>query len=608
MRPIFFTLLTFIFAGPLAAADRPATPNFVIFLSDDHGWWDSTVYGASDVRTPNMQRLAQGGMTFSHCFVASPTCAPSRAALLTGLMPSRNGAEANHTYCRGDIKTLPAYLQQLGYEVAAFGKVAHGRDAARHGFDHHTPQYTRDVVAEFLAGRSTDKPLCLFVGTHQPHVPWPENDGYDPARLSLPPTFVDTPETREYRARYYTDVTVADTELGGIYDLARERIGCNTLFVYTSDHGAQWPLGKWNLYDAGIRSPLIAAWPGVIPPGTKSDAMISWVDLLPTLIELAGGAPPNEIDGRSFAGVLRGEADHHRELIFATHSGDGRMNVYPVRCVRDRQYKYILNLRPDCRHTTHFDLARDQDGLAVWQSWERAAETDEHAAAAVRRYGQRPPEELYDLEVDPHETKNLIDSAGHGEVVRRLRGELQAWMKRQGDTKQVFNEPYLLTEPKPVPVGVREAAMRDKASRKLALGANIWRYTFDEPAAGWEKPDFDDSAWKTGPGGFGRIRQPAAQVRTPWSSPDIWLRREFPLEHLPGKPVLVIFHDEDAEVYVNGVEVGRFSKHTTNYIYVPLGKTAAKALRKGRNILAVHCRQTLGGQYIDAAILDAEES
>lgn len=433
-------------------------PNFVIFLSDDHGWWDSTVFGAEDVRTPNMQRLANDGMTLTHCFVASPACAPSRAALLTGLMPARNGAEANHTYCRDGIKTLPAYLQELGYEVAAFGKVAHGRDVRRHGFDRHDRRYSEVVVAQYLAERDAARPLCLFVGTHQPHVPWAENDGYEPAQLCVPPTHVDTPETRQYRARYYTDVTVADTELGRIYDLARKKLGRNTLFLYTSDHGAQWPLGKWNPYDAGIRTPLIAVWPGVIEPGRRCRAMLSWVDLLPTFVELAGGTPPTDLDGRSLAGVLLGRADRHRDRIFATHSGDGRMNVYPIRCVRTERFKYILNLRPDCRHTTHIDLGRDRDGLAVWQSWERAAKTDDHAAAIVRRYAKRPAEELYDVRSDPRETNNLVDSSEHEAVLDRLRGMLQEWMKRQGDTKNVFNEPYLLVEPKPTPIGVRAPA------------------------------------------------------------------------------------------------------------------------------------------------------
>ena len=319
----------------------PPRPNIIVFLADDHGQLDSTPYGATDVRTPNMQRLADAGMTFTHAFIASPSCAPSRAAMLTGLMPARNGAENNHTYKRDDVASLPGVLRQLGYQTAAFGKVAHGgKDTARHGFDVFDEQHDAAFVAKFLRERDASKPLCLFVGTHHPHVPWPDLEGYDPAQVQLPPSFVDTPQTREFRARYYSAVTKADTRLGEVLDLAKQHFDpANTLILYTADHGAQWPFGKWNLYDSGIRVPLLAAWPGVIQPGSRTAAMVQWIDLWPTLIAAAGGTVPTGIDGSSFLPVLRAEKSAHREVIFTTHSGDGRMNVYPVRAIRTAALK-----------------------------------------------------------------------------------------------------------------------------------------------------------------------------------------------------------------------------------------------------------------------------
>ena len=253
--------------------------------------------------------------------------------MLTGLMPARNGAEANHTFKRDDVASLPDVLRRLGYQTVAFGKVAHNNpDTAHHGFDVVNPQHTAAFVEKFLRGRDPSRPLCLFVGSSEPHVPWPDLEGYEPARVKLPPTFVDTPATREFRARYYTDVTKADTELGAIRALANQFLGASrTLFIYTSDHGAQWPFGKWNLYDSGIRVPLIATWQDVIKPGIRTDAMVQWIDLLPTLIEAAGGEVPSGIDGQSFLAVLRGEKTTHRDVIFTTHSGDGAMNVYPIR-------------------------------------------------------------------------------------------------------------------------------------------------------------------------------------------------------------------------------------------------------------------------------------
>lgn len=422
-----------------------AKPDLVVFLSDDHGQRDSTPYGATDVRTPNMQRLADEGLTFTHAYVASPSCAPSRAALLTGLMPARNGAEANHSAPRDEFKKLPAYLQALGYEVRAFGKVGHYKQSATVGFDAWDPTANAEVVGKFLAGRDRTKPLCLFVGTNDPHVPWPPADGYDPSKLKLPPTFVDTPETRAMRAQYYTGITRADMLLGEVYDLARKHLDAkNTLVLYTSDHGAQWPFGKWNLYDAGVRVPMLAVWPGVIAPGTKTAAMVQWIDLLPTYIELAGGTPPANLDGRSFVKALRGEATEHRERIFTTHSGDGDFNVYPMRAVQTREWKYILNLHPEFKYTTHIDKAKEKDGLKYWSTWELASTKNLSAAALIQRYHERPKEELYDLMRDPHEQHNLAANPDHAERLAKFRGELGEWIKVQGDKQTVFGNRLLL--------------------------------------------------------------------------------------------------------------------------------------------------------------------
>ena len=174
------------------------------------------------------------------------------------------------------------------------------------------------------------------MGTSNPHVAWTAKTTFDPATVELPPHHLDTPATRTHRAAYYQEIKELDAYLGRLRGITRQHLGENTLFVHTSDHGSQWPFGKWNLYDYGIRVPFIAAWPGKIPQATTSDAMVSWVDLLPTLIDVSGGKIPGGLDGRSFAKVLLGETDSHRKLIFATHTGDGNKNIYPIRSVAAR--------------------------------------------------------------------------------------------------------------------------------------------------------------------------------------------------------------------------------------------------------------------------------
>lgn len=433
----------FLASLPLLAQSKK--PNIIVFLSDDHGLLDSSVYGSKDALTPNMQRLAKDGMVFTQAFVASPSCAPSRAALLTGLYPPRNGAEANHTKPRAEIRKLPSYLKELGYETAAFGKVSHYRYTADYGFDtfgHDTFHDPEDVPSalDFLAKRDSTKPLALFVGCNWPHVPWP-TENLTKETVNLPAKSVATPETKVARGQYIAAIANMDRDLGKVYDAAKNKFGDNMVFLHTSDHGAQWPFGKWNLYDTGIRTPMIVAWPGVTRPGQRTNAAVQWIDILPTLVDIAGGPAPQGIDGRSFAPVLRGRAKQHRSEIFTTHSGDGDWNVYPIRSIRTAEWKYIRNLHPEFQHSTHTNRDSTAAGYKYWKSWEAAAEKDPQAKALVDAFKRRPAEELYDLRKDPDERNNLAADPRHAKILAKLRSRLDAWMKETSDQQKVFGKP-----------------------------------------------------------------------------------------------------------------------------------------------------------------------
>lgn len=439
-------------ALPFASAAAPR-PDIVVFLTDDQSQLDCSAYGETLLRTPNMQRLADAGMTFDNAYVASPSCAPSRAALLTGLMPARNGAEANHSKPRPEIKKWPAWFQDLGYEVVAFGKVSHYKHTADYGFDHFADDGFHQhesigYAVEWLEKRPKEnaKPLCLMVGTNWPHVPWPETDlGYDPAKLKLPAGSIDTPATRQFRARYAAAVTKADDDLGRMLAAVKNHLPTEPLMVFTADHGAQWPFGKWNLYESGIKTPLIISWPGRVKAGSRTEAMVGWIDLLPTLLEAAGGMAPEGIDGSSFLPVLLGEKTTHREQLFTTHSGDGNFNIYPARAVRSANWKYIRNLHPEFAFTTHIDLPVKLGQRAFFSEWETRAKTDPAAAAILTRYHQRPAEELYDLSADPHEQHNLAGMKP--DQLHRLRLQLDQWLREQGDQQTVFGTPRLLSDP-----------------------------------------------------------------------------------------------------------------------------------------------------------------
>src|SRR5436190_951744 len=191
-------------------------------------------------------------------------------------------------------------------------------------------------------------------------------------------------------------------------------------------HGASWLRPQKCYHSTDARRHAADA-------GSRTNAMVSWVDILPTLVDVAGGALPRDLDGRSFAGVLRGVKKEHRDRIFTTHSGDGRMNIYPTRSVRTQDWKYIRNLHPEYYYTTHVDLVQGNDRSGYFDSWAEKAKTDSTAAAIVKRYHERPAEELYDLRSDPLELKNLAADAKQAARLKAMRAEVDAWMKENHD-------------------------------------------------------------------------------------------------------------------------------------------------------------------------------
>ena len=440
--------LLLVVAAPAIGAAR--LPNIVVFIADDLGRLDTSVHGSKDARTPTMEKLAAAGMTFENAYVASPSCCPNRFSLLTGLMPARHGAHPNHSQVKPGTKFLVPLLKQMGYHVATFGKVAHGRNHFPGAdFNSPSPREMSKNVGQYFGGRQIDQPVCLFVGDRRPHVAWSKEKTYDPEQVTLPPYFIDTPETREHWARYLTDVSGMDEEMGRILNFAEKRFGDDFIFLFTSDHGGQWHMGKWTLYDSGTRIPLIVRWPGQIKAGVRADAFVSWVDIIPTLIGLVGGRVPDGIDGRSFEDVLLGRSDEHRNRIFTTHTGDGVMNIFPIRSVRMGNFKYIHNLRPDAWFTNHSDRHRKDGAGAFWDSWDAAAKKDPKARAVLDAYYTRNEFEFFDLKSDPLELSNLAGDPQYAKRMGHMREVLAAWAKAQGDDLKPHRDPYPRSRPIP---------------------------------------------------------------------------------------------------------------------------------------------------------------
>jgi arylsulfatase A-like enzyme len=433
---------------------RRKRPNIVMFISDDHGIDFVGCYGNKDVRTPNIDAMAKDGALFANMFAASPTCAPSRSVLWTGLYPARNGCMGNHTICRDDITALPTYLSRLGYRVALMHKF-HAKPRKKvFTFEYieaklppnprHLRKYRMEgldtkVVDDFLAEHAQnrpDTPLCLIVGDSSPHVVWEPNRTYDPAKIHLPPFIADTELTRKAMANYYQDITTMDERLGQVRaSLKRHGFEDNTLFIYTTDQGAEWPHCKWTVYDTGLHVPFIAIWPGVIKPGSVREALVSFIDVTPTFIDIAGGQQPDGLDGKSFLNVLLGKTGTFRETICATHTRDGNMNVFPQRCVRDSRYKYVLNLKPENLWTTHWTKVPGipQSHKEVWDTWVQKARTDPETARLVDTIEHHPAEELYDLKADPYEMNNIAGKPEAASVLQKMRRQLNDWMVSQND-------------------------------------------------------------------------------------------------------------------------------------------------------------------------------
>ena len=431
---------------------QESKPNIIVYFADDLGYLDVSVYGAEVVQTPVLQKLNTEGITFNNAFVASPSCAPSRAALLTGLMPAQNGAETNHSYPNENIPYLIKNLQDVGYKVFAFGKVAHYGGNKKCGFDfHHDEQVNLyPNIKKFFDTTEITTPICVFVGDRRPHVAWTEEMMYDPSVVDLPINFIDTTPTREHRSRYYTDITGLDYEMGHVLHYLNNKLGDNIFTLFSSDHGAQWPFGKWNLYDTGIRTPLIVTWPGNIKPATMTDDMVSWIDILPTLLDIANAKIPENLDGKSFKSILlRNKDEGFRDEIYTTHTGDGKFNIYPIRSIRTNRYKLIYNVIPEAYHSNHSDILRKPGAGAYWDSWDEEAKKDPRAASIINKYYLRPAWEFYDLSVDVGEQNNLINDSAYSNVINTLKEKLEIWMEEQEDDAQAHREPYTTSGPRP---------------------------------------------------------------------------------------------------------------------------------------------------------------
>lgn len=407
-----------------------APPNILVFVADDAGWQDFGAYGSEVVQTPAIDSLARAGLLVERAFLTTPQCSPSRISILTGRYPHATGAEDLHMPLPEGRRILPAHLSEAGYFTGHLRKTHYGPHA-----DAQFDWYSEDLrdIGAFIE-ESGERPFFLWVGFEDPHRPYDEAPvapaRHEAAEVQVPPHLADTPETRADLVRYYDEIARMDANIGRMLAELRQRGRADdTLVLFLSDNGAPFPRAKGSLYDAGIRTPLIAVWPGVIEPGTRTDALTSVIDLAPTLLDVAGLAPSEEMQGRSLRALFEDPPAYAgREYVFSErnwHDTDEHM-----RSVRTPRYKLIRNAYIELP----FGHPADVSSSPSWYSLKRLHEQGalSEAQRAIFR-APRPAIELYDLDEDPWELNNLAGQADHAQTAYDLSRVLAAWMEETGD-------------------------------------------------------------------------------------------------------------------------------------------------------------------------------
>jgi N-sulfoglucosamine sulfohydrolase len=440
MKSLLFLLISVGFQALATAAERP---NFLLIIADDSTWSDYGFAGNKEVRTPNLDTLRAEGLYLDHMFTPATTCSPSRHALYTGLDPIRSGAYPNHTRVYDGTRSLFTYLKNHGYRVALQNK-SHVGPAPSFPYEYIKSADDLTETRKFIA-RDKAQPWFLVFASNDPHSPWTRGPEYDPATLTVPLYLHDNATTRELLAKYYGEITKLDEQVGNLMKLLDETENASgTLVLFVSEQGSSFPYGgKWSVYDNGIRVSALVRWPGKVKPGGTSHALASYIDVAPTFLEAAGidptiidtGCPDakgaNGFDGRSFLALLAGGTESHRDYVFSQHTTvgiNGFKEAYPMRAVRDGRYKYIRNLAPENR----YEIGGIHKGEPI-ESWQADAKDNPALAKKIDFLFHRPAEELYDLEQDRFEERNLAEETSMGEIKARLSNELEAWMAQQGD-------------------------------------------------------------------------------------------------------------------------------------------------------------------------------
>ncbi|OQV06697.1 hypothetical protein CLAIMM_11237 [Cladophialophora immunda] len=450
----------------------PTHRNVVLMVADDLGM-QLGCYGANNPKTPNLDQLAAEGTRFDMAFASTASCSGSRSVIYTGLHTHENGMWGlhngkNHFMCFGDIETAPKLLNDAGYKTGIIGKVHVGPQDV---FPYHVrdESTTRDVSwnadrlqALIGSAKKENMPFFATVGFVDPHRGYASRRGfgneegpfservkknhYSPDDVDIPVFLPDLPEIRREFANYYQAIDRMDQGVGMILDvLNQEGVKEDTLVLFCADNGPPFVNSKTTLYDAGVHLPFIGRCPGM-KPGVANPNLVSYIDILPTILDWVGrGSYTERRKGRSLLPIFAAEAPlDDWNHVFGSHTLHEITNYWPTRYMRTRRYKYHRNLTWQMPFPFATDIYVSGTWEAIRNSKLAVPNTDQDAEArkdimlgqrSLRQYLYRPPEELYDLESDPHEVNNLARDPAHKDTMLSMRRAVEDW---QMSTKDLF--------------------------------------------------------------------------------------------------------------------------------------------------------------------------
>lgn len=405
------------------AADRPS----ILWLtSEDHGP-EMGCYGDKLARTPNVDALAAKGMVFNRAWSVAPVCAPARTAIITGLNTSSSGGQHMRSMVSlpEEVRLFPQYLREAGYYCTNNSK------------EDYNVRKPRDLWNESSGNahwskRAAGQPFFAIFNSTKSHESQlrtrPHKQVTDPAKVRVPAYHPDTPEVRQDWAQYYDKVSEADADAGKrLQEIEEAGLAADTIVFYYGDHGSGMPRSKRWPCNSGLHVPMVVffpeKWKHLAPKeyqaGGKSDRLVSFVDLAPTLLSIVGTEPPKWMQGHAFAGKYQTEPQPY--LFGERGRMDERMDL--VRSVTDGRYVYLRNYFPHVSQAQHVDYQFATPTTRVW----RKLFDDGKATEAQSIFWREPksPEELYDLQSDPNEVSNLAGSAEHRAVLEKLRQALR---------------------------------------------------------------------------------------------------------------------------------------------------------------------------------------